>query len=128
MFTATEASSEVDSGDDNSQPATSLPPTTPVMNGMPLTVPQPPLSFAPPGMGPIPGANHMMGGMAGPMSNPMMGPNPMVGMTGPMMGGPMGGMGEFGFFLRFLPLCFHLFYTYLESKRRKKGQKKFDQS
>ncbi|BFZ03695.1 hypothetical protein BsWGS_06734 [Bradybaena similaris] len=89
-------SEDVDS-DDNSQPGTSMA-TAPVANGIPITVPPPPLSFGNPGMGPMSAPGPMMGGMVGPMLNPMMGPNPMGGMPGPMMGPnhPMGGMGGMG--------------------------------
>ncbi|XP_059160378.1 BUB3-interacting and GLEBS motif-containing protein ZNF207-like [Physella acuta] len=82
-----EATSELDSGDDNSNPPTSVG-ATPMMNGMNnMGQPMP----YPPGMGGMP--NPMMGGMGGPMGNPMM--NPMGPMGGPMMGNPMG-MGPMG--------------------------------
>ncbi|CAL1529731.1 unnamed protein product, partial [Lymnaea stagnalis] len=79
-----EVTSELDSGDDNSNPPTTSG-ATPMMNGM-GNIP-PPMPYGP-GMGPM--SNPMMGGMGGPMGGPMM--NPMGGMGGPMMGGPMGGM------------------------------------
>ncbi|KAH9495322.1 hypothetical protein Btru_018874 [Bulinus truncatus] len=80
-------SNEVDSGDDNSNPPTSLS-AAPMMNGMPMGGIQQPMPFAP-GMSGMPGPM-----MPGPMGNPMM--NPMGGMPGPMMGAPMGGMAPMG--------------------------------